>query len=365
MTASFDKHELMAGLAELEKRVREHRPSNDRPAAAPGDRLDLDLAAIEAALKAKSAAKSAANAAPGGEAPRDATRPSRVLNAAPELRVSPRAKEGASVAAALEALTLRVDNPRDLASPSRSATIELVAQRDPAGQTSAKLGAIENATRIAGDWSDLPAPPHQPERIDSAAKVNFIPDAGPSSAAPAPVASAPKRPHRWIYAAAAILIVFGTLVGGAGWLVSGKVLAALKQPSSPAPKAMAALPAPELKTETAPPVAAAETASAAPAATETASAAPAATVEAAPPASAAMNATPESPPQARPSGGGGSRRHARSGFRQRAASAARKGRGGCRAAPRGCAFADVRRAGGQARQAGKEAEKGDGGQVRR
>ena len=293
MTASFDKHELMAGLAELEKRVREHRPSNDRPAAAPGDRLELDLAAIEAALKAKSAAKPVANAAPSVETPRDAQRSSRKLDVAPEQRASSRAKEGASVPAALEAVTLRVDNPRDLARPARSATAELVAQKDPAGLTPTKLSAlgaiaIENTTRIAGDWTELPPPP-QSVKIAPAAKADLAPDSG--LRASAPPAAAAKRPHRWIYAAAAILIVVGTLVGGAGWLVSGKVLAALKQPSNSAPKAMAAVPAPELKAETAP---------AAPpvAAQETASAAPAAAVEAAPPASAALGAAPAPEAQA-------------------------------------------------------------------
>ncbi len=273
MTASFDKQELMAGLAELEKRVREHRPSNERPPAAAGDRLDIDLAAIEAALKAKRGVKPAADAAPSVEPPREAQRSSRKLDVAPEPRVSSRAKEGSSVPTALEALTLRVESPRDPVPPSRSATIGLVAQKDPKVSTSAKgslLGAIaiENATRIAGDWTELPPPP-PPERIDSAAKANFIPVAGPEAAAPAPTASAPKRPHRWIYAAAAMVIVVGTLVGGAGWLVTGKVLAALKDSSKSAPKVMAAAPALEVKTEAASaatPVAAEETASAAPAA---------------------------------------------------------------------------------------------------
>jgi hypothetical protein len=311
MTASFDKQELMAGLAELEKRVREHRPSNDRPAAAPGDRLDLDLAAIEAALKAKSAAKPAANAAPSVEIPRDAQRSSRKLDVAPELRASSRAKEGAPVPPALEAVTLRVDDPRDLARPARSATTELVAQKDPAGPTSAKLSApgaiaIENATRIAGDWSELPPPPPPPPqsvKISPAAKTDLAPDSGLRAAAPAAVA--PKRPHRWIYAAAAILIVVGTLVVGAGWLVSGKVLAALKEGSSSAPKAMAAVPAPELNAETAPtapPVAAQETASATPvAAVEAAPEAPAQAVQAAEAAPAAAPVPPSAaaPPPAK------------------------------------------------------------------
>jgi len=288
MKASFDKQELMAGLAELEKRVREHRPSNDRPAAAPGDRLDLDLAAIEAALKAKSIVKPAADPAPGVDARRDAARSPRTLDIAPdrELRASPRAREGASVPTALETATLRVDGLRDLAPPSRSATIELAGQKDLSASASAKgsaLGAIaiQNPTRIAGDWTELPPPPPQSERIDFAAKVNLAPEAGLRASAPVPKAAAPGRPHRWIYAAAAILIVIGSLVGGAGWLVSGKVLAALQKPSNSAPKALAAAPAPEPRTE-----AARVTAE------ETASAAPAAAVETAPQAPAALSAAP-------------------------------------------------------------------------
>ena len=136
-------------------------------------------------------------------------------------------------------------------------------------------------------------------KISPAAKTDLAPDSGLRAAAQAAVA--PKRPHRWIYAAAAILIVVGTLVVGAGWLVSGKVLAALKEGSSSAPKAMAAVPAPELKAETAPaapPAAAQETASATPAvAVEAAPEAPAQAVQAA---EAAPAAAPVPPSAAAP-----------------------------------------------------------------
>ncbi|MFY9657125.1 MAG: hypothetical protein WAK01_11135, partial [Methylocystis sp.] len=203
MTASFDKQELMAGLAELEKRVREHRPSNSQPAAAPRDRLDLDLAAIEAALKSKSAVKPAADAAHGVDARREAQRSSRTLvDVAPdrELRASPRAKERAS-AAALEAVTLHVDGLRDRAAPSRSTTIDLAAQKDLPASTFAEgsaLGAItiQNDTQIAGDWTELPPPP-QTQKI-SPAKINLAPEAGLRDSAPAPKAAASARPHRWL-----------------------------------------------------------------------------------------------------------------------------------------------------------------------
>jgi len=132
MTASFDKQQLMAGLAELEKRVRQQRLT-DRPAAAPSDRLDIDLAAIEAAVKSRSAPRPTAVADPAISADErvDRAAPSRSpkLDVVParELRGSAAARESAPEGAAPEIAALLVDAPRDQAAPSRSATIELVA----------------------------------------------------------------------------------------------------------------------------------------------------------------------------------------------------------------------------------------------
>jgi hypothetical protein len=59
MIASFDRDEVMASLAELEKRVRENTPSG-RLAGAPSAQLDIELAAILASVKSRSAPKAAA-----------------------------------------------------------------------------------------------------------------------------------------------------------------------------------------------------------------------------------------------------------------------------------------------------------------
>ena len=246
MKASFDKQELMAGLAELEKRAREQRPSG-RPAAAPSDRLDLDLAAIEAAVKSRRAPKPAA------------VEPTAV---APEQGHEAAPSQSTTIEAALEAAALVAVDPREQTAPSRSAAIDLFADKEfraaASKQRSApSAAAVKDAARLIVELREQASPSRSP-------KIDSVPDNDLRASAPS-TGSAPSRPHRWIYAATAILIIIGSLVGGAGWFVGGKVMAALQTPRSlrskiDPPLESTAAPAPE-RTADVPPADAQETAS--------------------------------------------------------------------------------------------------------
>ncbi len=226
MKASFDKEEMMAGLAELEKRVREHR-SHGPLAASPDSRLDLDLAAIEAAVRSKSAAKPATadNAGLSVEFSRDqfARTPSVTLDVVPERELSASAGKPLDVAAP--------DLSRERIASSRAAAIDVLAEKEPRAPA-------------AGRASPPPVPnAKRPGNVDAIPEKKL-------PASDTGTESAPSRPHRWIYAAAAIVIVIGSLLGGAGYVAGGKVFAALRSPSAPqkidpSPEATAASPAPE------------------------------------------------------------------------------------------------------------------------
>ncbi|HTO79895.1 MAG TPA: hypothetical protein VMJ31_09000, partial [Methylocystis sp.] len=267
MKASFDKQELISGLAELEKRVREHRPSG-RPAA-PGERLDLDLESIEAAAKSRRALSKPAAVDVTAIYPEDAREraappQSTTIDVAPpekDMRVSSAGSERAPVAATLEAAALFAADPREQTAASGSVAIDLVADKEFRASASGKgsspgaAAAKDPALRVVD-----PASPSPSAKIDAIPDKEFrAPALGTSAAA--------SRPHRWIYAATAILIVIGSLVGGAGWLVGGKVLAALQTPRTlrsridPPLAASAAVPAPEQTADVppAPPAAAQET----------------------------------------------------------------------------------------------------------
>jgi hypothetical protein len=267
MKASLDKEELMAGLAELEKRVREHKPPAGRPAASPDRRLDLDLAAIEAAVKARSVANPATlkNAGLLAEPARSASAPSPsvTLDVAPdrELRAFT-ASKGAFSARGLEVEA--PDVSRERTPPPRPATIDLFAEKERSAPASGRPSPppVADAAPPASKLRQQ-APASRPAKTDPVPETGF-------RAAAAGTESAPSRPHRWIYAAAAILIVIGSLLGGAGYFASGKVLAARRSPSAPqkldpSPEAAAATPAPESTADVAPatPAPAEETAAAA------------------------------------------------------------------------------------------------------
>ena len=143
MKATFDRRELMAGLAELEKCILQHTPSG-RLAAAPSSQLDIDLAALLTSAKSG----------------------------------------GAPKAVAVDDVVQLADVPPDQAAASDSATIDLAPDKD----------------------------------------------LRPSSCGKNSVSS---RPHRWIYAPAAIVIVMGSLVGGTGYFAGVKVLAALQALRAP------------------------------------------------------------------------------------------------------------------------------------
>ena len=168
MKASFDKEELMAGLAELEKRAREQRPSG-RPAAAPSDRLDLDLAAIEAAVKSRRAPKPAAveptTIAPEEGDDQAAPSQSTTIEAAldREQRVSSAGSARAPAAAALDAAALVAVDPRERTAPSRSAAIDLVADKEFRAAASKKrsapsAAAVKDAARLIVESRDQPRP---------------------------------------------------------------------------------------------------------------------------------------------------------------------------------------------------------------
>ncbi len=247
MKASFDKQELMAGLAELEKRAREQRPSG-RPAAAPSDRLDLDLAAIEAAVKSRRAPKPAA------------VEPTAIASEEGDDQAAP--SQSTTIEAALDAAALVAVDPREQTAPSRSAAIDLFADKEfraaASKQRSApSAAAVKDAARLIVESREQASPSRSP-------KIDSVPDNDLRASAPS-TGSAPSRPHRWIYAATAILIIIGSLVGGAGWFVGGKVMAALQSPRSlrskiDPPLESTAAPAPE-RTADVPPADAQETAS--------------------------------------------------------------------------------------------------------
>ncbi len=254
MKASLDKEELIAGLAELEKRVREHKSPAGRPAASPDRRLDLDLAAIEAAVKARSVANPATveNAGLLAEPARNpsAPSPSVTLDVVPDRELRSFAvSKGAPKVKALD-----VEAPdvlRERTPPFRPATIDLFAEKGPGAPASARV----NPPPVTDEASPA-SKPLQQVPMSRSVEIDPIPEKGFRAAA-AGTESAPSRPHRWIYAAAAILIVIGSLLGGAGYFASGKVLAALRSPSAPqtldpSPEATAAAPAPESTADIAP-----------------------------------------------------------------------------------------------------------------
>ena len=108
MKASFDKQELMAGLAELEKRAREQRPSG-RPAAAPSDRLgprpggDRSRGEVQTRAQAR-----------GGRAYGDCVRRGGRPRGRP-------LSQSMMIEAALDAAAPAAVDPRETLAPSRSA----------------------------------------------------------------------------------------------------------------------------------------------------------------------------------------------------------------------------------------------------
>ncbi|HTO80463.1 MAG TPA: hypothetical protein VMJ31_11875 [Methylocystis sp.] len=113
MIASFDRDELMASLAELEKRVREHAPSR-RLAAAPSAQLDIDLAAILTLAKSRN---------PLEDAPLE------------------------------DAARLADDPPPDQAAPPRSTAVVLVPEKELLASAAGKEIALSRPHR----WVYVPA----------------------------------------------------------------------------------------------------------------------------------------------------------------------------------------------------------------
>jgi hypothetical protein len=206
MIASFDKDELMASLAELEKRVSEHT-SSGRLTAAPSAQLDIELAAILDSVKSRSPLK----ATPCEDAAR-----------------------------------LADDPPPDQAALSRSTALILVPEKglraSAAGRESAANAAgVEDATRLADERGDQAAPPSIATALIRVPEKELL-----ASAAGKEIALS-RHPRR-VYAAAAILIVIGSLVGSTGHLPGGRVLAALEAPPAlqkfgPPPETTAQAPA--------------------------------------------------------------------------------------------------------------------------
>ena len=268
MIASFDRDELMASLAELEKRVREQTPS-PRLAEAPSAQLDIDLAAILDLVRSRSP-----------------------LNAIP----------------IEDAARLVDDPPPDKAELSRSTAIIVVPEKELRASTAgreraASAAALEEAARLADD------PPPDKAALSRSTAIILVPEKELRASA-AGKEIAPSRPQRWVYVPAAILIVIGSLVGSTGHHAGGRVLAALEAPPArqnlgPPPGTTAQAPAAEQAAEHG--RAAAETAAVAPspppvakAAPETAAQAPAAeeAAERGPAAAEAATAAPPPPPLA-------------------------------------------------------------------
>ena len=108
--------------------------------------------------------------------------------------------------------------------PSAQLSIDLAALL-----TSAKSGSAPKAVAVE-DPARLPPPDEA--AASRSATINLAPDKDlhPSAAGKK---SASLRPRRWIYAAAAIVIVMGSLVGVAGYLASSNVLMALQALRAP------------------------------------------------------------------------------------------------------------------------------------
>ena len=110
--------------------------------------------------------------------------------------------------------------------PSAQLGIDLAAILASVKSRSApQAAAVDDVARLAD------VPPDQAAASDSAT-IDQAPDKDLRRASGGKN-SASSRPHRWIYAPAAIVIVMGSLVGGTGYLAGVKVLAALQALRAP------------------------------------------------------------------------------------------------------------------------------------